>query len=159
MGSIMNNCLYCDKETKNPKFCSRSCAASYNNKIAPKRKPEHTCIDCNKPINSTRKRCLEHHLIWVKTREFKDLTLGEAIYRQQHRTSAYALVRTRARIIAKKLGYDKCKNCGYNKHVEIAHIKPISSFSEEILLSEINSIDNLLPLCPNCHWEFDNNIN
>lgn len=28
----MNICLYCGKETHNQKFCSQSCAASYNNK-------------------------------------------------------------------------------------------------------------------------------
>lgn len=30
-------CLWCGKETKNPKFCSRSCSASYNNHHNPKR--------------------------------------------------------------------------------------------------------------------------
>ena len=28
----MNNCLHCNNETKNAKFCSRSCSNSYNNK-------------------------------------------------------------------------------------------------------------------------------
>jgi len=34
----MGNCLSCDCETNNPKFCSRSCAASCNNRQFPKRK-------------------------------------------------------------------------------------------------------------------------
>lgn len=29
---VMNICLYCKKETLNPKFCNNSCSASYNNK-------------------------------------------------------------------------------------------------------------------------------
>lgn len=31
------NCLYCKKETHNPKFCCLSCSATYNNKLYPKR--------------------------------------------------------------------------------------------------------------------------
>ena len=26
------------------------------------------------------------------------------------------------------------------------------------MLSKINDPKNLLPLCPNCHWEYDNGI-
>jgi hypothetical protein len=85
-----------------------------------------------------------------------DMTLKEAIYQKHHKSSAYALVRSRARSEAKK--YNKtmnCENCGYDKHVEIAHIKGISTFSEDTMISEINSKENLKVLCPNCHWEFD----
>lgn len=45
----------------------------------------------------------------------------------------------------------KCCLCGYDKHIEIAHIKAVSDFSDETLISEINNIDNLVPLCPNHH--------
>ena len=43
----------------------------------------------------------------------------------------------------------------YNKHIEIAHIKGVSEFSDDSLVSEINDINNLVALCPNHHWEFD----
>lgn len=154
----MNNCLNCEGKTTNPKFCSRSCAATYNNRIKPKRAKTHNCIDCGKPITAERKRCREHFLLWVKSKEVKDMSLKEAIYENHHRSSAFALVRSRARAIAKKLGLNTCVKCGYDKHVEIAHIKPISSFSEEVLISVINSKENLMSLCPNCHWEYDHNI-
>ena len=52
----------------------------------------------------------------------------------------------------------KCAICGYDKHVEVAHIKSVSSFTDESLISEINSIDNLIGLCPNHHWEYDKGI-
>ena len=48
-------------------------------------------------------------------------------------------------------------NCGYDKHVEICHIKSIGSFPTDTIVSDINSLDNLLSLCPNCHYEFDHN--
>lgn len=52
----------------------------------------------------------------------------------------------------------KCAICGYDKHVEIAHIKPVSDFADSCTIAEINSINNLIALCPNHHWEYDNKI-
>lgn len=52
--------------------------------------------------------------------------------------------------------FDSCEVCGYDKHVEIAHIKAVSSFPDTATIAEINSPDNVKGLCPNCHWEFDN---
>ncbi|MFN8530060.1 MAG: HNH endonuclease [Anaerolineae bacterium] len=51
-----------------------------------------------------------------------------------------------------------CKNCGYAKHVEICHIKAISSFPPETLVEVVNDAANLVALCPNCHWEFDHGM-
>jgi len=153
----MNSCLKCGSPTKT-KFCSRSCSASYNNRVKPKRKPEHKCIDCGKPITAKRARCREHYLIWKQEQVVKDMTLSEAIYTNHHRSSAYALVRSRARSLFKKLGIDTCECCGYNKHVEIAHKKAVSTFEGDTLISVINSKENLMALCPNCHWEYDQNL-
>lgn len=52
----------------------------------------------------------------------------------------------------------KCVICGYDKHIEIAHIKAVSEFSNKDKISIINDISNIIPLCPNHHWEFDNNM-
>ena len=146
-------CLTCGATHNNPKFCNRSCAAKWTNTNYPKRKkvrPDKTCELCGVSIDSRSTRCR-------KCSSFTgDMTLNEAIYENHHRSSAYALIRTRARSIAKKLGLDACLKCGYNKHVEIAHIKGISTFEGDTLISVINSKENLMPLCPNCHWEFDN---
>ena len=51
----------------------------------------------------------------------------------------------------------QCIICGYDKHYEVAHIKAVCEFDNNALISEINSIDNLIALCPNHHWEYDNN--
>ena len=51
-----------------------------------------------------------------------------------------------------------CANCGYSKHVELAHIVAVSEFSDDVPFGIINSPDNILPLCPTCHWEFDTGI-
>jgi len=51
-----------------------------------------------------------------------------------------------------------CAKCGYTKHVELCHIKPLSKFPLTATLAEVSSQDNIIQLCPNCHWELDNII-
>jgi predicted restriction endonuclease len=76
-------------------------------------------------------------------------------YRSRYgQSAAFNIVRGRARSL---LTHSKCQKCGYDKHVEACHIKPISSFPNNTLIDTINAPDNLLALCPNCHWEFDHN--
>ena len=71
-----------------------------------------------------------------------------------HKSSKFALVRLRARAVLKH--YKRiCQACGYSRHVEVCHVKPLSSFSLDTDTS-FNDEDNLLLLCPNCHWELDN---
>lgn len=50
-----------------------------------------------------------------------------------------------------------CVLCDYSKHIDICHIREISSFTNESLISEINNFNNLVALCKNHHWEFDHN--
>ena len=76
----------------------------------------------------------------------------------KHASWANSHVRAFNRSWNKELTKRPCQNCGYNKHVELAHIKAVSTFPNEALLSEINGPSNVIPLCPNCHWEFDNGI-
>jgi hypothetical protein len=40
------NCLNCNKETTNPKYCSKSCSAKINGKLFPKRKLKNLCSRC-----------------------------------------------------------------------------------------------------------------
>jgi predicted restriction endonuclease len=118
-------------------YCSRSSDAK-------------KCELCDTLIYCNRKKCPE----CIKS-SAPDYSLSEAIYKKHHKSSAFALVRSRARSVAKSLGMNKCTHCGYNKHVEIAHIKPISSFDLKTKISKINNKNNIIALCPNCHWEFD----
>jgi hypothetical protein len=152
--SMSKKCHCCGKETNNPKYCSRSCSAIISNKTQIKRKREGKCSDCGNMISSSRSYCGE---CFVKNRSAKDITLQEATerYSKHHKTSAYCLVRTRARATEKAQSTTCCEHCGYFKHQEVCHIKPISSYPLTTMISEINSADNLLILCPNCHWEFD----
>lgn len=146
-----NICLNCGHKTHNPKFCSRNCAATINNKLSPKRQPENNCVNCNKQIKTINKYCKD-----CRPTNNKDVTLGEVIYNTHHKSSAFALVRSRARNVLKKTAPHKCVNCGYDKHIEACHRIAIAKFSSDTKLSVINDPTNLIALCPNCHWEFDN---
>lgn len=142
-------CLCCQKETSNPKYCSRSCAAKVSNKT-PKRKKTKVCKTCSECIFNSRTYCSS---CWDKRKTALDMTLEEAIYDKHHKSSAFALIRSRARTVMKNVS--SCQNCGYSKHVEICHVRPISKFPKDTLISEINDKTNLVALCRNCHWEFD----
>ncbi len=158
----MNSCLQCGAETTNPKFCGRSCAATYNNTRHPKRAPENTCVDCGTPIATRRTRCRPCNGEWQSLRVLGDATtLSEAILRQSKsidkhgKASTFAFIRARARAIIKREGTTACEWCGYDKHVEVCHEPAISSYSLDTLVSDINKRENLLVLCRNCHWEHD----
>lgn len=147
------NCLNCNQETPNPKFCSMSCAAKYNNKKYPKRiKIQPICTNCGKP--KARKYSRTKFCKLCRPRYGQDMTLREAKYdKTKNPFSVYALVRGRARTIMSHI--KACQKCGYHKHVEVAHIKAVATFSDDTLISVVNDPSNLLVLCPNCHWEFD----
>lgn len=51
-----------------------------------------------------------------------------------------------------------CRNCGYDKHVEICHIRAINTFPDDTPISVVNDLANLVALCPNCHWELDHGL-
>jgi len=149
------NCLLCEKETSNPKYCSRSCAAKKNNRDSPKRKrKEHHCERCGCSIRIKRKYCKPCREITRK----KYYTLKEAKvpYSSYAPSAAHNIVRGRARTALFSSGRNVCENCGYKEHVECAHRKAIHTFDDDTLISEINHLDNLVALCPNCHWEYDN---
>jgi hypothetical protein len=157
----MNICLHCKKETSNPKFCSRSCAACINNTIRPKRKPEGACKTCKKPNTTNRTYC---HSCWIKKRKLNSIQRWETETLKAVRGignanagGRYPMLRNMSRKKYIKSGRPMtCFECGYSKHVDICHIKEIKSFSEDSFVSEINDLDNLIALCKNHHWELDN---
>ena len=86
-------------------------------------------------------------------------TKGELFNNRKNWQSARSAIQKNARNNFKSEDKElKCYICGYDKHVEIAHIKPVSEFDDNATIDEINNIDNLIALCPNHHWEYDNKL-
>ena len=91
--------------------------------------------------------------------EVLDKTKGELFEQRKNWQSARSAIQKSARAIYKSFyPKPKCAICGYSNCVEVAHIKAVSEFEDETTIREINSIDNLIGLCPNHHWEYDNGI-
>lgn len=158
-------CLECNIETENPKFCSKSCSAKFNNKKFPKRKTNKKCASCDNFVKNWRTTLCEfHHNEYIQNRfeYIKEKTLfeywGKESLKTLHKSSKNVHIRLLAKSHFKHLTKLPCHHCGYDKHVELCHIKPISSFNETNKVKEVNCEDNLIQLCPNCHWEFDNGL-
>lgn len=120
------------------------------------------CPFCEKEIyyrSKTCRDCFERNRIGE---EIKNMSIGAFRIKSKnkgtHPSWLYAEVRNFARSWNKELRKLPCRVCGYNKHVELCHIKPLNKFDDSDLLKEINSPNNIVVLCPNCHWEFDNGI-
>lgn len=149
-------CPECGKETTNPKFCSSSCFASYTNRVNPrrKRKPKF-CKICGVQIfpkqgsgQTLCESCRGFNVDWSKR------TVADIQKSAKYQISA--ALRDVARRSFKQSGRPRvCQNCGYDTHVEICHIRAIQDFPDDTPVSVVSGIDNLVALCPNCHWEFD----
>jgi len=160
----INKCNHCGKETTNPKFCSKSCAAKETNKI-PKRKLKRKCSRCNLIIRNYKSTlCEQHYQEYLKNQKdyISNLTLDDYTQRdcikRLHHSSKFAHIRGLCRTRNKDKLKLPCYVCGYSKHVELAHIKPLSSFDPTAKIGEVNHPNNIIQLCPNCHWEFDNGL-
>ena len=161
----MNTCKNCGKETANPKFCSKTCAAQVTNREYPKKKCKKICNKCDKPVKSYRHTlCDLHHKEYIETRfdYIKELTLNDYWSKKSltnlPKSSKNAHIRGLARTQHKNLTTLPCAKCGYDKHVELCHIKPLKEFDETSTIAEVNCRTNIIQLCPNCHWEFDNGL-
>ena len=159
-------CLHCQIETQNKKYCSRSCAAVVNNTIYPKRELEsqNKCKNCGKKY-SRKNKIKQYKLCQECYFDYKNILFGnktkleilkESVnYASKHR---YEKIRQHAKRTAKRNNWNTntCEKCGYDKHTEICHIKPIYEFDDTDLINKINCKENIRFLCPNCHWELDN---
>lgn len=89
--------------------------------------------------------------------EIFNFTKAELFNRYKQWQTARSTIQKYARSIYQNSNKPKqCIICGYDKHYEVAHIKAVSDFDDDSLISEINDENNLIALCPNHHWEYDN---
>jgi hypothetical protein len=151
-----------DPRVKNH-FCCRSCAAIYNNKLKPKRtKITYHCSECgSKVFHKETKRCKKCQQGIATTDVVKQTTVGQIkeLYRDKNKLAIAAKIRGYGKTVYNKSNKPKqCINCGYSKHYEVCHIKSIASFDDNATMAEVHSLDNLIALCPNCHWEYDHGL-
>lgn len=128
---------------KRKKFCNQSCAAKYNNFVR----------------SSFKEELKKEKSFVFKFKYLEGKTKLEIYQYHKNWQSARSSIRKHANYIYEKYNKFKvCLNCNYFKFAEICHIKSVSSFDNQSKIEEINNINNLIALCPNCHWEFDNGL-
>lgn len=128
-------------DVRKKNFCNHSCSAKFNNAA----------------IYHPRKRNI---LPSRKRYDYLDgCTKGELLNKKGAYYRFRAIIRKHAQWVYEQSDGDKkCKICGYDKHVEVCHIKSVSSFNDDALITIINDLTNLVGMCPNHHWEFDHGL-
>jgi hypothetical protein len=126
-------------EVRKKYFCNQSCSAIFNNKKREK----------NIPTQKKDRPEKFSYLNGLTKREFFEMKEIYYKFRSQIRKHAQY-------VYEKNEGGRVCKVCGYDKHIQVCHIKSVSSFKDDDLITDINSKNNLVGLCPNHHWEYDN---
>lgn len=137
-------------------FCSNSCAATFNNvKFHKRKKLMHPCATCSTEVWRKRKYCKKEcdpqFVDWSK------VTIGTI--RKRSTMNKHVAIRCHANRIyklAKKPDY--CAICAYSKCYQVCHIKAVKNFSNSTVMTVVNSLNNLIALCPNHHWELDHNL-
>ena len=149
--SSPNICRFCEKilpvpdgvkvaEIRKKQFCDHSCAAKSSNL---KRVLRKSCR-CGAKISYRHRKCKE-------CLPLGSLKVLSRLISGMNKNQIYEHAR-------RSIPDGPCSNCGYGEFTEVCHIKSISSFSESATVGEVNQRNNLVRLCPNCHWEFDHGM-
>jgi hypothetical protein len=175
----MKNCEYCgnaliqkekekDRHFKIRRFCNQSCSSSFQHISKGTKLSLSSCCKCGiqfQPVNNKLKHCVDcislnkHKTAPKKNRLDRNTTKDNLFSTRKNWQSARSQIRKdAARIFFEVNNEPTCLVCGYDKHVEVCHIISVADFPGDATISEINALENLVGLCPNHHWEFDNNL-
>lgn len=162
-------------KVKKRKFCSTHCSAVFNNKKYPKREaspynknPTSLCKICGALIYLKKRTkntflnrkvcdsCLKPQDDYYWLPDIGSKTKKEIFLKYKNWQSARSIILKHAIGIYLLSGRPKqCAVCKYEKKVQISHVRSVSGFSDDTIIALINDINNLVPLCPTHHWEFD----
>ena len=149
-------------------FCNKFCAAKFNGVKATKARVANN-LRRNPPTERFCKRCaasmgVQPHAIkrvvcddcW---RPRGMLMTKKEVFTAYGTYKGHSKIRGLARSIFDQSALPKaCIICGYSKHVQISHKKPVASYPDDAIVQDINRLENLQPLCPTHHWETDHGM-
>ena len=148
----MTLCENCNKETTNPRFCSRSCSAQVTNRESPRRNKgsgwkETKCIECNVDF--------EYHCSRSAGKYCSNACQGKRRNRKtveawKNSPESYKRITNSIKIHLREEAGNCCSGCGWNKKNPITGNCPLEIHHRDGN-SENNTPENLQVLCPNCH--------
>ena len=150
-------CTECGSETKNPKFCSRSCAVRFHNRKSPKRHSERDivdCINCGRSLVGTngKKYCSQD----CRDEGQPKVALGKWLRNEVMLTDA--AVRSRTGPYKKYVLEDQGNRCAICDMVNVWNGKSLTFIFDHIDgNSENNRRDNVRMVCPNCNMQLPTN--
>ncbi len=187
LGDYIMKCINCQVENSNPKFCSKSCAASWNNKLKPKRLPEGSCKQCKNKISTKETFCSinckeKHHAklhknkiccrcdkIFPRTLEYF-YTRGNGQF-VSYCKDCYSVktVERQRKFKQRHVDYKggKCVICGYlkcNSSLTFHHLDPSEKEFELGQAKVFNfekakkELDKCILVCRNCHGEIHSGL-
>ena len=137
--------------------CSRKC--NYDLQRIERGLTVKCCKRCNEVINSKYEYC-------ALCRSYnKQIVLGYTIaqikelYKDKTSMAVAAKIRGYGATIYNRSTRPKyCVNCYYSRHYEVCHIRQVKDFPETATMAEVHALDNLIALCPTCHWQLDHGM-
>jgi predicted nucleic acid-binding Zn ribbon protein len=146
------------QSTCTSKFCNSSCAASYNNRIKPKRQPLHHCKYCGKSINALKRYCSDE----CKTLYREKSALERSF---TNMTNSHKVVSWRQRQKAKAVKHKggKCHICSYAKSMRALKFHHLDPSKKEFSIGVKGNtrswervkieLEKCILVCGNCHDE------
>jgi len=141
-------------------FCSRSCSAKVTNKIHPKRKPEHKCKECEKPITANYRYCS----LTCRNRSKYKRRVERGTVDTNSSSKRVTNYRRELKIrMVNELG-GKCKICGFDKYPCSLQFHHINQSDKSFNISDsirayrknIEELKKCILLCNNCHTALHN---
>jgi hypothetical protein len=140
---------------KKKKFCSHSCAASYNNHFyPPKRERTGQCRQCSKPVLVITNYCSKQCRNEYRSNNKKPRTKTEG----QHVVNFRKNIKKRA---VEYMG-GKCVKCGYDRCVWSLQFHHLDPTKKEFNISSVKirswdkikaELEKCVLICSNCHGE------
>lgn len=139
-------------------FCSRSCAATFNNRLYPKREKTavtHDTCDCGNEKLISSSTCKACH--------YKNLSLNSQSPEERAESNKKAVVSYRQRMKQRAIEYKggKCVVCGYNRCIRSLQFHHLDPSEKDFNLAAVTrkwervkpELDKCILVCANCHGE------